>query len=1038
MRLLLLLLLTSLSVRTAIGSTTMSEPPATARAAIWQPEFSPDTAEFARAIGRVIERAGWDIEFLDSMVLTNVTRLTTARYAVLVLPDARRMPLETVPAIQSYLTNGGDLIALGLPAWQDPVFRRGDRWITRSEYVAALERQRPEGWLLQFASRAPGSSVPSAAPNTAADSSQVDSVALNRWNRHTNRPDIRGIREIVPVENGDALHVALDRLEGWDTLEPPPRPWSFPTRHTLTCFRAKGTASTRQLAVEWIEQDGSRWIATVDLTPQWRRYALPPESFKPWQPPSGRGGPADRLRLDRLARFTVGLAWTHTNVRPGPQEYWFADLGSANNPFGDEPPPTAVSVPRLESLSPDYMCYPIGTATAVSPPSEQALLASEHPTSMRPGAAIPSGVRVAASPPLLALHPRPRGVGFDQDRPFRWQPILEARDASTIDERGAVAAMIVHLRSPYRGSVWALFTPGDPEFYQDPAVAAWIEQTARRLRTPVYIEEGGSQFFTVFPDQAVMLGARVANFSQRTITNVDLVLSVADRRQGKLIHRSGRSLTVAAGETAVVTNLWTPDVWPDSECAVAVQLSANNQVLDKLEHDLNRWVPKAGPEFLEAREGALWLGGQCWKAHGVNYMPSSGIGVASDSFEYWLGRGAYDPEVIERDLRRIQGMGLNAVSVFVYHRDLRAQHLLDLLFRCARLGLKVNLSLRPGTPMEFRWDEMRALIEHYQLARNDTVIAYDLAWEPSHFDERYQQRHYASAWNQWLRRRYGSPAQAVQAWGEQKAEPRPSTPGAQDAADAPVPPMAQLTRDGPWRRRVADYRAFLDQLLGEKYAEARRLVRSIDPHHLVSFRMQHAGDPTHNAEGMLPYDFYGLRGAVDIWEPEAYGRIGDWQQVKPGHFTAAYARLCDPAKPLVWAEMGYSVWDSNRGGPDPDKLEFAARYYRDFYRMLRESGADGVFFWWYPGGYRLRENSDFGIIHPDGTDRPVTRAIREEGPLFLAAPQPPPPTHWIEVDRDRDARGLHGIYEAVKAEYWSNVEAGRQTGLKWKRTPGAH
>ena len=47
-------------------------------------------------------------------------------------------------------------------------------------------------------------------------------------------------------------------------------------------------------------------------------------------------------------------------------------------------------------------------------------------------------------------------------------------------------------------------------------------------------------------------------------------------------------------------------------------------------------------------------------------MPSSGVGQANQPiFEYWLGAAAYDPEVIDRDLRRIKAMGLNAVSVFL-------------------------------------------------------------------------------------------------------------------------------------------------------------------------------------------------------------------------------------------------------------------------------------------------------------------------------------------------------------------------------------
>jgi hypothetical protein len=199
--------------------------------------------------------------------------------------------------------------------------------------------------------------------------------------------------------------------------------------------------------------------------------------------------------------------------------------------------------------------------------------------------------------------------------------------------------------------------------------------------------------------------------------------------------------------------------------------------------------------------------------------------------------------------------------------------------------------------------------------------------------------------------------------------------------------------------------------------------------------MQFAGDPTHNASP-LPYDLYGLRDGVDIWEPEAYGRIGDWERVKPGHFTAAYARLCDPAKPVLWAEMGVHVWDLKTMSPERKRMEFQAAYYRDFYRMMIDSGADGVFFWWYPGGYRVNEQSDYGIINPDGSDRPVTKVIREEGPRLVSAPKPAPPDVWIDIDRDADARGLVGVYEAVKDQYWQAIEEGRRPGLRWKRRPG--
>jgi hypothetical protein len=383
----------------------------------------------------------------------------------------------------------------------------------------------------------------------------------------------------------------------------------------------------------------------------------------------------------------------------------------------------------------------------------------------------------------------------------------------------------------------------------------------------------------------------------------------ADGRQGLFVQTWQTNL--AAGATMAVERSWKPAVWPAQGCRVTVELLQSGNVVDRLAHDLNVWRPKAKPEFVTITNGEFRLNSKLWKAHGVNYLPSTGIGVSSDYFEHWVGRGAYDPEVIQRDLERIKDMGLNSVSAFIYYRSLKAQHLLDFLRRCERLEIKVNLSLRPGTPMYFRWEEMKALIEHYRLAQNDTVFAYDLAWEPSHYDRSYQQKNYQAPWQRWVIAKYGSLANAEAAW-------KFTAPRQGQALD--VPASDHLFKDGPWRLMAIDYRTFLDAWLHQHYAEARKLVETIDPNHPVSFRMQFAGDPTHIAPGLLPYDFYGLRRAVDIWEPEAYGRIGDWERVKPGHFTAAYARLCNPALPVLWAEMGNSVWDMQTMSPAPDSV----------------------------------------------------------------------------------------------------------------------
>lgn len=977
--------------------------PALPRAAVFADRLPGLDGNFAREIATQVSASGYAVEFIGVTTLTNADALSAEQFDLLVLPEARALPAVSAPAVESYLKQGGDLLALGLPAWESALFEVSGQWVSRASFDAAIAGQRAEHLIFNFAN-----------------------ADLHQWQRTSDDARITTRHEIVPAGGGKALHVTIEKLTGWDTFLSPPLTNPFPAGHTLTCFRARGTPHTKQLALEWTERDGSRWIATVDLTPDWKNFALPPEAFKGWEPPSTCRDKNNSFRPQNAARFVVGLAHSHTAVEGTQQEYWFADLGTAASPFGNARLPGEFKPPHLESVSPDYQFFAITTPAAVDPTKEAAPLVRARDTGDKRPATPVRVLTNAATQVLQGIHPRPRGVGFNQDRASRWEPLLAAYDISDNDHRGAVAALLVHVKPPFRGGVWAAFTLAEASFYRQPVVQDCLRQTLARMRRGIFLVEGGAEFFTTFPGQNFAVGARVANFSRETATNISVSVMLGDARAKRTRVVAEMRFSLAPGEIRTCesqTILYDP-----VEAQVRVNLQADGKLIDLLRHEIGVWRPRAKPEFIAARDGGFWLRDKPWKANGVNYMPSSGIGLADwRHFEHWVGRGAYDPEVIERDLRRIQAMNLNAVSVFIYRESLGAQHMLDFLLRCEAHGLKVNLSLRPGTPLDFRWDEMKEIIQTLRLAQNDTVFAYDLAWEPRH-EPQALQADYAKLWPAWVEKRYGNREAACKAWdpgdGDFKFE-------ISDLKSVPAPPMKWFTQDGPWRKLVADYRLFLDELLREKYSEARRLVKSIDPNHTVSFRMQHAGDPTFNWDAFLPYDFHGLASAVDIWEPEAYGRIGDWERVKPGRFTADYARLCDAAKPLLWAEMGYSVWDNHTMSPAPDKLEFQARYFRDFYRMMAESGADGIFFWWYPGGYRLNEQSDFGIINPDGTDRPVTKVIRGQGGRLLKSSKPAwKPDHWIPVDRDCDARGLFGIYEAVKADYWHAIETGKTPGLK--------
>jgi len=953
-------------------------------AAILRSGLPSENPTLVDAIARHIRAAGYKIREIDFDGLCDQKLLTPSGIDLLVLPDASTLPARAVASIENYLRIGGDIIALNTPMWQRSVIRAGERWLTRDEYQHEMPSVTPEHVIFDFAS-----------------------TGVTNWTRSSDNPQTATnwqVEDAGPGPGQCSLHVCVPKLTNWDTLQQDAGPTPFRKDNVLTVFSAKGGPNTKQLSIEWTEKDGSRWIAVVPLKTEWRQYVLTPRDFRFWHSVPQRGFPGDVFKPENAQKLSIGLAFTHTtSIGPGPHEYWVGPIGTARMKPEFEEFLAAAESPKLDTLSPSYKlfeCRDVGDLV------------------VREDQVIVTQTRLPLPKKVRSVQPRPRGAGFDKGRDWRWIPIVEARSAKG-EWRGVPVAITVHANGPYKGGIWTSFGISDPNWYLSPNVLNLVEQIAERMRNHLFLVDGGANFYTYFEGQQMKLGATVANFdskAQNLTLRVRLVSSKGSEALDKQI-----TTEVQPGNTRLLC-CETPVSDKYSDCQVVCELFRQDKVIDKLVHEIHLWKPKKQKHFVTVSAGEFWLDGKRWRPHGVNYMPSSGIGTEDGAyFEYWLDRKPYDPEVIQRDLEHIKDLGFNSVSIFIYSHSTEAQNLLDILRRLDKLGLKANLSLRPGTPMNFLWPEIRKIIEYYKLWENDTVFAYDLAWEPmfgSHEDRKIWDRD----WESWIVDQYGSIENAEKDWGY--SVPRDET----GKVTNPLP--EQIDRDGEWRIMVAAYRRFLDTLLYKKYSEARRLVRSIDPNHLVSFRMAEAGNPTFRWGGRIPYDFPYLAGAVDFLAPEAYGRIGDWERTKPGWFEREYARWAAPMKPMIWAEAGVNTWDMTRMENSLERLEFAADAYTNFYKMLINSAADGVFFWWYPGGFRVGENSDFGIIEPDGTDRKVTKVIREWGPRFVNGPSIKPIDFWITIDRDKHPSGVTGIYEEVSEQFWQAIESGKTPGLR--------
>ncbi len=960
------------------------------RAALLRSGFSGEDQGLVTALSDEMKAAGYQVTELDPAGLCDLSVLAADKVDVLVLPDSSVLPAKSTETIQAYLKAGGDIIALNTPMWRRSLLNVSGKWLTREEWQLGNAGRTPDHLLMDFAN-----------------------TDLTQWQRGSNTLEVPTKAKIVPQGPGlgqKSLHVVIPNLTSWDTFGCQKIDKPFKDGDTLTIFSAKGGPETTQLSIEWDEKDGSRWIAVIALTPEWRRYVLRPEDFQYWESIPTRGGTGDHFKPENAESMSVGLAFTHTTgIGSGRHEYWVGPFGTGKMTPEYQEIMSATNPPALDTLSPTYKLFDMHGVKSLSVRDDQAVIGKEALT-------VPLVIR---SP-----QPRPKGGGFNKGRDWRFIPLLEGRTENG-EWRGTPATLTVNAAGPYKGGVWASFGVEDADWYKTPAARSIIRQIAERMKNPAWFVDAGTDYYTYFEDQGVRLGYRAVNLSETQKDGLTIHIAVQDPKpKDRPIWLDQKWALNLHADTirSDASGPHTTNAWPRDGYIATAELLDNGKVIDKVTHEVNVWTPKPVKHFMTIKDGDFYLDGKRWRAHGVNFMPSSGIGTEDgEYFEHYLGARSYDPEVFQRDIDHLKDLGFSAVSIFIYSGVVKDQNLVDLLRRLDLAGIKADLSLRPGTPFDFLWPTIGDMIKDARLKDNDTIFAYDLAWEPM-FNHQRDRVIWDADWEKWIVERYGSIANAEKDWGF----PVPRDKNSKITNPTPE----EVDTNGKWDRMTAAYRRFLDTLLYKAYGRARRLVRSVDPNHGVSFRMAEAANPTYHWEGRIPYDFPYLAAAVDHLSPEAYGRIGDWKAVKPGWFEFEWGRLWAPQKPFFWKEMGCSTWDLSRMQNSPTRLDFQAMFYTNFYKMLTETGTDGVFFWWYPGGFRYGENSDFGIINPDGTDRPVTKVIRELGPKFLNGPSTKPVSHWITVDRDAHPDGVAGIYEKAKDEFWEAVDKGETPGLR--------
>ena len=931
-------------------------------------------------------KAGFDVELVEPGNLSTRLESMKGDGSTLILPDSVSFPAEAKAPLLAFLKNGNHLIAISGPSFSKMLVNADGKWVTRDDAKEAL-------------ANAQGTKI-------------IDFTTdfVTNWTRATGSPQNPTEYKIeAPISEYQPsyLHAKISKLDNWDNLGSPALSNPFGSDKTVTTFAAKGGPNTPELVIEWKEKDGTRWMGVVKLTTEWKRYALTPSDFRFWPDgsPAGRGGANDRFKPENASIFTVGLSdGISAQKMKIAHEFWISDVCAVKDQYAG----IDYTSPIIESISPQYKTYPL-TAVDVKAVGDDKPFFKDADAS--------------------ASIQRSLGYGSDSVRKARQIPMFCAYDKNG-EKRGIVGHLYVNTLGDYAGSIWGYLGISGKDIAKNPdAVIQIIISMLKRIDNGVFLSNAGTEFFAYKAGETIKTGAYITDFKDNpfsaeihsVIESKGKEVKVLSKKLDNVSFKKNDPLQVSFNAGELSNGIYT----------VKTSIFVDGKKLDEISHEFQ--VIQYGRltnKNTVTRDGAdFMLNGKKWYPLGMNYWPRYSVGQEpSDYWLHWFSPEQYDPEMIEEDLQLANKLKMNLFSI-QYGNVNQGRPLMDFLARAERYGIKVNVFMPGVHPLSQDFKTADAMITAANIAGSPAFFAYDLGWEVN-IGPYSARQPFDSSWQRWVINQYGSIESAQKDW-KYKAE--------QSKGIITGPSDKQLMNDGEWRIYVAAYRRFWDDEISKRYMQVRQNIRKLDKVHLMGARSGYGGTGSVWIADRMPFDLLSGAKHLDFISPEAYNIGGDRRGFLIGGFNAAYGRHFSGNKPIYWAEYGsalfYNIEPSNfKNEYTDEQYERERAYYEGLVRMSMDTFSNGSAGWWWPGGMRVDEKSDFGVINPDGTPRPAAIAISKLADEFYKPRTVPEPNEFIEVDRDKYVTGYAGVFGELSGKYVDILDKGRIPGVK---TPGS-
>lgn len=928
-------------------------------------------------------------EKLSAEIIDGATDLKAKRFDSVLVMNAKASFGKVQEAIDDYLKEGGKLLCLGAPCFSKEYFEK-------------------DGGFIDF-DGAKAEFFETASP--ALDFSEKG--ILKKFQKDTFNPDSKKVEggaflDVVDegVNGGKCLKYQVDKFYINESFE---APVSFSERTNAVGFFAKADENTKTITIVLIEEGGNTFKARITPGESYQSFVLTRRDFVFAGSRSGekfeRDARPQYVDFPKVKFIQFGHALSHAYSVSGKHSFLIDKVSFGYSPHFDN------KKIFIDGVCPEYKFYPITDCKEIRLNENQRIISKLDANLKEPS----------------AFPPRLQGTGYNKGRRSRFIPLVEA-----LDKKGEVSGYLAYLMINYsygelqagrKNTMLGVFTPTEESFYEANLNA--VCEVMDYLSGSAFLLEGGAEEYIYSDEKSAKFGLTVLAKEGADLSSFEAEIKINGEAHLLPLER----LEAFKKENGYVFLKGEFEKTP-CECSVSVSLKENGKVIDSVFHEVQIYElkPENERQFAHIKKGEneIYIGEKPVRFFGVNYMPSFITGYEHwEDFEHYVAGFSYDPEVVEKDLRRIKEIGMNAVSVFAYHTPcIGSNNLLHLICLCKRLGLYVNLSLRPhANPFDFNQDEVREMIEKWRLDEQDAVVGYDIAWERyvgtyepcyGNFNGR---KSFDEGFGKYIINRYGSYENLENLTGCKL--PRNEKGEVIGLSDD------MLREDGEHNALTAVYRSYIDNEVALAHIKAREFILSCDKNHIVSARSGDASTIPLVDPGIYGYDYKAMSMGCDYVSPESYALSDDNRSMRQGVFTNIYARYANPDNVIQWMEFGKSIWIGSNFTDNSLSKKWQADYYRSFFDMLITGHSAGLFAWWWAGGYRVGENSDFGIINPDGTDRPVTKVFREYAEKFLNQPKLREAEVKIKIDRDLHSDGLRSLYRSVEEELFSAVESGK-------------